>query len=65
MNTKMHLCGQKVDRVNTRMSASQRYRLAAETVEEREARLQRMSASKRDRLAAETAEERERPGCSA
>ena len=37
-------------------------RLAAETAEEREARLQQMSANQQERLAAETAEER--PGYS-
>ena len=41
------------------MSASQRERLAAESAEEREARLLQLSASQCERLAAETAEERE------
>ena len=42
------------------MSTRQRERLATESAEENEARLQQM----RDRLATESAEERERPGCS-
>ena len=41
------------------MSVNQRERLAAETGEEREARLQQMSTNQCQRLAAETGEERE------
>ena len=41
------------------MSAQQREKLASETTEERESRLQQMSAQQRNRLASETAEERE------
>ena len=41
------------------MSAQQCDRLASETAEERESRLQQMSAQQRDRLVSETAEERD------
>ena len=42
------------------MRSDQRERLAAETAEEREARLERLRSDKSERLAAETAEELER-----
>ena len=41
-----------------------RGRLAAETPEEREARLQRMSTNQHERLAVETSKERETRSCS-
>ena len=41
------------------MSSRQRERLATESAEEREARLQQMSSRQRERLATESAEERE------